>query len=175
MFGQKKRLAFLLALSLAWAGCGSDDGDDTPTGPVPTEADVLAVLNALGDGFGGIDLAQLFSGEAQVLEGVQGQLVITVSSWSFEQYSPDGSLVMDGLLTIAGLAPILVSGDLELSGSQQGPVEVNMTVDIGGGVENVVLGGTLKFNGVEFDVAEVLANAPQDDAAPADSTDSAQD
>ncbi len=76
---------------------------------------------------------------------------------------------MDGVLTLAGLTPILISGDLALSGDPQGTVKVNMTVDISEGVENLALGGTVNFNGVEFDVAEVLANAPPADAA-ADST-----
>ena len=173
MFARKKMLATLLAFSLLWAACGSDSSSDsTPTGPVPTEADVLSVLTSLANGFAGLDLAQFFSGEEQVVEGFEGQgsLVITVSSWTFAQYSPDGLVTMDGVLTLTGLTPILISGDLTLSGDPQGTVGVNMTVDISAGVENLALGGTVKFNGVEFDVAEVLANAPPVDAAPADST-----
>tara|TARA_Y100000588_G_scaffold225316_1_gene239232 strand:+ start:458 stop:838 length:381 start_codon:yes stop_codon:yes gene_type:complete len=126
-----------------------------------------------------LDLAQLFSGEEQIVEGFEGQgrLVITVSSWTFEQYSPDCMVTMDGVLTLAGLTPILITGDLDLSGTPEGTVEVNMSVDISEGVENLALGGTVKFNGVVFDVAEVMANAPPAADAPADTTagDSAQE
>ena len=125
-----------------------------------TQADNRAaasqILTAVGGTLGGLDFAQLLAGE-QVVEGEQGSVTIALPSWRFDQYSPEGQLVLDGELILDLLAqPIALQGELEVSGTHQGTMLVNMTIDLSEGMENPNLGGTLNFNGEEFEIAELL-------------------
>ena len=146
------------------SGCGDDGGSkkSNPADP-QTSADVLNVVSAMGTASQGIDLQQLFSSsEGQVIEGESGQLVITLTRWSFEEYSPDGAMVVNGELAIGVLTvPLTIAGQLQISGSQEALVEVDMTLDLSDD-ENPQLGGDITYNGVRFDVADLVASVGEE-------------
>ena len=86
-------------------------------------------------------------------------LRIAGTTWTFEGYSADGQLVIDGTLTVTA-SPITATGQLILSGSQEGTLEVDMAVDLSRGAP--VFSGSVILNGVEFDVAQLAAAAAAD-------------
>ena len=146
------RIGLVLAAIAALALARPDEGHAA----ADNRAAASEILTAVGGTFGDLDLAQLLAGE-QVIEGEQGSVTIALPSWRFDQYSPDGRLVLDGELILNLLAqPIALQGELEVSGTHQGTMLVNMTIDLSEGMENPNLGGTLNFNGEEFEIAELL-------------------
>ncbi len=105
----------LCGLLLGACGGGGDNGD-TGTGPdrEALREDALAVMGVLERSSEGLDLVQLFAGE-QVIEGESGRLVITIGAWTFDQYSPDGQVVIDGEAILNVLAqPIIMTGELQV-------------------------------------------------------------
>lgn len=147
--------------SLAWlltSAC-NDDKDkvqDTVTGPdmgteLPLDAAVLAELNSAVEKAIGL----LFVGGGTVPGADSGQIVVTGSTFSFEQYSPDGVFVLNGELVMDLLAaPITVKGDLSFAnGELEGPIVVDMTLDAS--TDPVTYGGTVTVAGEVIDVADV--------------------
>jgi hypothetical protein len=153
----------LVGITAILIGCG-DDGGSGGSNPVDpqTNADVLSVVSAMGAATEGIDAQQLFSSsERQVIEGESGQVVITLTKWSFEDYSPDGAIVINGELAIGVFsAPFTIDGELQISGTQEALVTVDMTLDLTD-AENPQLGGKIIYNGVRFEIADLLVNAEE--------------
>ena len=157
--------ASLMAITAFLIGCGDDGGNgkSNPADP-QTSTDALSVVSAMGSAAEGIDAQQLFSSsEGQVIEGESGQVVITLTMWSFEEYSPDGAMVVNGELAIGVIAvPFTIVGELQISGSQEALVEVDMTLDLSDS-ENPQLGGEVIYNGVRFDVVDLVAVASEEE------------
>jgi hypothetical protein len=157
--------ASLIAIAAFVIGCGDDGGSGRSNAVDPqTNADVLSVVSAMGAATEGIDTQQLFSSrEGQVIEGESGQVVITLTMWSFEDYSPDGVIVVNGELAIGVLtAPLTIQDELQISGAQEALVEVDMTLDLSD-AEDPQLGGKIIYNGVRFDVEDLLTVAGEAD------------
>lgn len=152
----KALLAWLLVPTLMLCGCGDDDS-------APTEPADTGELSAGAEFFEELTTpmnqaaALLFTGGGEVA-GERGKVVVTGSNLSFEAYSPDGETTIDGVLTINLLVqPVAVTGDLELAGEQTGTAEVNVTIDLTSSPP--VYGGTIVVDGVEYDVAVIVAEA----------------
>lgn len=148
-----KNLATALLLTGALlAGCGGKD--DKPT--APTETGIAAISKVLVATMRQAFLAALISDSTSVA-GTKGALQIIGDNWTFVGYSPDGKLTIDGMLVVeeAKYPEIPVKGTLELSGSQVGPLGVDMLVKANG--LEVTSTGTLTLGGTVYDVAELIA------------------
>jgi len=116
-----------------------------------------AIVVILRETFEGLDVSQVLGG-GQVIEGKRGSLEITITTVTFNSYSPDGQLIIDGELILRVLPPpITAKGELMLTGSQEGRMEIDLTVDIS--AEEPALGGTATFKGNEYEIAELLAES----------------
>ncbi len=150
---------WVLALATLFFACNdSDDGaaDDSVTGPdlgdeVSLDAAVVAEMNSAVEKA----IALLFVGGGTVEGAGGGQIVVTGSTFRFEQYSPDAVFFLDGQLTMDLLAsPITVKGDLAFRDAEsEGPIVVDMTIDAS--TDPVTYGGTIVINGVMIDVADL--------------------
>ena len=149
-----------------------DDEADKSVGPVDpaVRADAVEVMSVIVAA--DLDVGSLFTNpDGQTIEGVSGELVITAGSWKFNSYSPDGALVFDGELTVRFLSsPITMRGDLTISGSKEADVDVDMTIALVPDAEDpddldIDFGGTVTYNGVEFQVNDLLdASDPEEEA-----------
>jgi hypothetical protein len=159
-------LGVLIGFTVLASACNDDD--KSPTGPEATvEAAQLApVLKTLLDAFADISFTQLLTG-GQVIEGQQGTLTLTATQWTFDQYTSDGVIVLDGDIAVNLLAtPITLTGDLDLvSGNINGEVQVDFTADISG--EEPALGGSMTFNGITFTADQLAAAVAALEAASA--------
>ncbi|MBT3343641.1 MAG: hypothetical protein HN712_30055 [Gemmatimonadetes bacterium] len=152
-----RTLMFCLACAVGLAGCGDDDSkeDETPTGPdLSANQELLVEMqNALEKA-----VALIFTGGGSVPGAGGGQVVVEGTSFIFQEYSPDGELMIDGQLDLNILAsPVTLKGTIELTGSMEYPVIVDMTIDVR--QEPFLYGGTLTVDGEIYDVAELEEEA----------------
>ena len=155
-----------LAMALFLPGCGAEAGDaGGGTGPADLEprAEAIAVMGIIRESAVGIDFQELLvNAEGQTILGASGELVVTALRWEFNAFSPDGDLVFTGALNIGILnQPRTMQGELTISGGKEARVEVDMTIDgqPDEGNEGDIdfdFGGTITYNGSEFQVADVL-------------------
>ena len=134
------------------AGCG----DDAKQEPAPTARDFTAnqVLLAEMEVALGKSVALIFTGGGSVPGPGGGQVLVEGTSFIFQQYSPDGELVIDGQLDLNVLAsPVTLKGTIQLAGSMELEALVDMTINILD--EPMTYGGTLTVDGEVFDVAEL--------------------
>ena len=83
---------------------------------------------------------------------------IAGSEWTFQDYSPDGSLIINGTLNVdITQTPIPLTGTVTLSGSQEAEIVLDMAIAVEG--TELPATGTITIDGAEFNVAEVLAAA----------------
>ncbi len=159
----------MLICGVAFFGCLGGDDDETPTG-AGTEGDgeeapeeLTAFTGALvGDLISAFSAIILSGGDVTLTDSTGGgTLEIVGETWSFENYSPDGQVFIDGALTvIATQMPIPISGELTLTGAIEGEAIVDMEVSMQIGQDPpYVPAGTITFNGVTYDVTEMMANA----------------
>lgn len=148
----KKQAMTLLLTGALLAGCGGSD--DKPT--APAEADVAALSKVLVASMKQAFLASLIS-DTTAVPGIQGAVEIKGDNWNFVAYSPDGKLTIDGLLVVdeAKYPEIPIRGTLQLQGSQQGTLVVDMVVKVQG--LEITSTGTFVLNGETYDVAELIA------------------
>ena len=148
----------LVLATLLFACNDSDDGaaDDSVTGPdlgdaVSLDAAVVAEMNTAVEKAIGL----LFVGGGTVEGAGGGQIVVTGSTFRFEQYSPDAVFFLDGQQTMDLLvSPITVKGDLAFrDAAGAGPIVVDMTIDAS--TDPVTYGGTIAINGVVINVADL--------------------
>ena len=153
----------LWCAGLAMIGCGGDDGESGVDPESVDREDVVEIAQVLRASSGELDLVKLLTGGGeQIVEGEGGRVVMTLTKWTFEQYSPNGQLVVDGELVLNVLAqPITLKGVIQISGSQEGTAEFDMTVDLTD-PEEPVFGGTVTYNQVPFQVAELLAETGEE-------------
>jgi len=82
--------------------------------------------------------------------GVRGMLTVAGNTWTFADYSADRALLLDGQLqTESSPARLRVWGNLTLSGSQQGILSLDITLN----VTNGTFGGTVRVGDTEVPVA----------------------
>jgi hypothetical protein len=149
-----KKVALLLVGALLW-GCGGD-GEDAPT--APAEPDIAGVSRVLVAAMREAFVAALLSDSTSV-PGAKGAVEIRGNNWNFAGYSPDGELTIDGTLAVdeAKYPEIPIKGTLELTGSQEGTLVVDMLVKVQG--LEITSTGTFVLNGRTYDVAQLIAEA----------------
>ena len=134
------RLALLLLLL---GGCGKDSAV-APLSQEEVKAITHSLLPTLRDG-----LVATQAGGGQ-LQGVRGILTVAGTTWDFAGYSADGQILLDGQLqTESRPARLRVWGELALSGSQQGTLFLDITLN----VTNGTLGGVARVDEVEVPVS----------------------
>lgn len=162
-------LIALLVAGMAAAGCNDDEPPTTPTGPQdneqpgpgdnggntdPETARAAALYEELNQTMSGVIVLLLTPGGGTLDGAGGGQVVVEGTTLSFEDYSPDGETTMNGVIEIASGETLWnVTGTLVLSGESEGEVVVAMTL-------NPLTrdpGGTITFNGTEYDVAALAA------------------
>ena len=159
----KRLIAGLLVCGLALVGCGGDDDEDSPTGSEPQEGgqpeEVAAFTGALMDNMTTAFFAAIM-GDTTLADGSgTGTLEIEGSTWTFRNYSSDGLLIINGVLTVMMDAlPIAISGELALTGPLEGAVVVDMEVTLLFGQEPpLAVTGSITFDGEVYDVAALMA------------------
>lgn len=146
----------VLAPALVLAGCGDDD--DSPTGPEDNGelSEGAALFQELGATLNQA-AALLFTGGGEI-QGEQGTVVVVGSTLTFNSYSPDSEVVIDGQLEINLLVqPVAVTGQLELTGEPSGTADVNVTIDLA--TSPPTYGGTIVLDGEVYDVVVIVAEA----------------
>ncbi len=147
-------LAILLCLGLL-ASCGDDDGNKTPASPGGETGDAELSDEEAAAVFG--DLQESLAPVAGLLllgsgtdEGDQGTATVADDKLTFENYSPDGELIIDGELAITrGRTTLTLKGTVDLSGTYEGEVEVDLT--IGASIPPTYT-GTMTLEGVAYDI-----------------------
>jgi len=150
-------LVLLLVPVLVLWGCG-DDGDG-PTEPEGSSEELSVAAEFFSELSSSMTEAAglMFAGGGTVA-GEQGAVVVTGSTVSFDGYSPDGEVIIEGDLQVDLLVqPVAVTGQLELTGEPGGTADVNVTIDLTS--TPIAYGGTITLDGVEYDVAEIVAEA----------------
>ena len=111
------------------------------------QAIATSLLPTLRDG-----LVATQAGGGQV-QGMRGVLTVTGTTWDFAGYSTDGALFVAGpLQTESRPARLRVWGELTLSGSQQGTLSLDLTLN----VTNGTFGGTARIGQTETQVSARL-------------------
>ena len=86
-----------------------------------------------------------------------GTVVLAGSNWTLQDYSPDGSLIINGSLVVdMTLFPAVpISGELTISGSIESTVVLDLLLDL----ETAALIGMITIDGENFDMADIIAAA----------------
>ena len=145
--------------------CGDDD-ESTPVGselePEIITGEITPVIvglyGTLVSSFQNIFFAALIPGTTSVLGEGGGIVEIAGNDWTFQDYSPDGALIVNGAINV-GLdqTPIPLTGNVTLSGSHEAELILNMELSVN--ADGLSTTGTITINGAEFDVAELSAAA----------------
>jgi acetylornithine deacetylase/succinyl-diaminopimelate desuccinylase-like protein len=103
-------------------------------------------------------VALIFTGGGAVQGAGGGQVLVEGTSFIFQDYSPDGELIIGGQLDMELLAsPVTLKGTIQLSGSMEFEVVVDMTIDVT--QDPFTYGGTLTVDEEVFDVTELQEEA----------------
>ncbi|MDE2704561.1 MAG: hypothetical protein OXI35_05790, partial [Gemmatimonadota bacterium] len=149
-----------LALDLSGAA-----GSGTGTGNMPVEEsqltpEIIALYGTLVTTFTDIFSAALVPGMTSVPGEGGGSVEIAGNDWTFQDYSPDGALVINGTLNIGiDQTSIPLTGTVTFSGSQEAELELNIEFAVG--TDGLSATGTITINGAEFDVAEISEAASE--------------
>ncbi len=132
---------------------GMDDGVDGVITP-----DILILTNALIGYFQDALLVALISDETTIDGASGGTLAIAGNEWVLTDYSPDGTLVLNGTLNVGEdqLPSIPVTGEITASGVFNGTVSLDLLVDVSGSEPSVT--GTITV-GVPYDIVDIIAAA----------------
>ena len=162
---RKRNKAAILALcgALVWAACGDDD-DSAPTEPEPEPTpeltpEIVALSGTLVASFRDAFAVALISDEAEVPGTGGGTLTIAGNTWTLQDYSPDGALIINGTLDVAKdqFPQVPVVGTVETTGSSENTIALDIVVDASGA--ELVTTGTITIDGAAFDIAEIVAAA----------------
>ena len=116
--------------------------------------EIIALYGTLVTTFADIFFAALIPGTTSV-PGEGGSVEIVGNDWTFQDYSPDGALVINGTLNIGiDQTSIPLTGTVTFSGSQEAELELDIEFSIGAD-GTLSATGTITINGAEFDVAEI--------------------
>ena len=137
----------LLVIGLFIVGCDSDK----PMRMQTSEPEAANLLQALPVTFQwGIVAAQ--AGEGFLL-GVSGKFSVVGDRWLFDRYSPEGEVLIDGELTVdAEQQPMVIRGELDLSGALSGVLFIDLSYNSSNGVFD----GAITVDGVHVAVSERL-------------------
>ena len=163
-----KITALVLCSALVLAACGDDD-EATPVEPEPAAAEltpeIVALYGAVVGTFQDIFFAVLVGTTTVAGEG-GGTVEIAGYDWTFQDFSADGELIVNGALQVGiDQTPIPLTGTVSLSGTQEAELVLDMQLSVGD--EGLSAVGTITIDGAEFDVAEVSAAADAAAAAAA--------
>jgi len=87
------------------------------------------------------------------LQGISGKFSVVGDWWRFEGYSPEGEVFIDGELTVdATQQPMVIRGELDLSGMLSGMLFIDLSYNSSNGVFD----GTITVDGVHVAVSERL-------------------
>jgi len=147
-----KYLTPLLAMGALVVACGGDD--ESPTEPVDGEmSDAAVMFRDLNTSISGA--MGLMLGGGGTLEGVEGEVVVSGTTFTLNEYSPNGEIVLNGELTINILAtPVTIDGEVVVTGAMEGDAEVHMTVDTS--TLPYTYGGTVKLDDELYQVADLV-------------------
>lgn len=144
----------VLAAMLILGGCLGDSADEPEdnTGTGPVSSDLTAVAELLMTSMQQAFFASLIA-DPTTVPGKSGVLEIAGDTWTFRDYSPDGSLVMNGILTVekSKYPTIPAKGSLTLTGFQTGILVVDIVVSVQG-VE-LETGGTITLGDQVWDMS----------------------
>ncbi|MBI92600.1 MAG: hypothetical protein CME05_05230 [Gemmatimonadaceae bacterium] len=155
-----KMITFSLALCLAVViiGCGDDAKKEEEPAPTAPDLTANAVLLEEMEQALANSVALIFTGGGSVQGAGGGQVLVEVTSFIFQDYSPDGELIIGGQLDMELLAsPVTLKGTIQLSGSMDFEVVVDMTIDVT--QDPFTYGGTLTVDEEVFDVTELQEEA----------------
>lgn len=150
-----------LAGALVVAGCGGDDDDDAgPTGPSgPGEAVSAENVAEVQTAVTGAISSAAAKGPGTHAGAVSGEVTVAIAvgkpvqagvtlELDFDNYSDDGELYLDGDLAYSAGTTVSIVGDLELSGTYDGELVMDLAVSSSGQAT-----GTISVDGVAIDVA----------------------
>ncbi|MDE2811364.1 MAG: spondin domain-containing protein [Gemmatimonadota bacterium] len=142
---------------------GDMDGDasDGQTGlDIVITPDVLFLTNALISYFQDALLVALTSNEATLDGASGGTLAIAGNEWVLTDYSPDGTLVLNGTLNVGEdqIPSIPITGEIAASGAFNGTVSLDLLVDVSTAKPSAT--GTI-IVGVPYDINDLLAAAEE--------------
>ena len=98
--------------------------------------------------------------EAVPVDGIGGGTVVLAgSNWTMQDYSPDGSLIINGSLVVDMMQfpAVPISGELTTSGSIESTVVFDLLFDL----ESAALIGMITIDGADFDMADIIAAAEE--------------
>ena len=165
-----KTTALVLCSALVLAACGDDDeaAPVEPEQPAAAEItpEIIGLYGTVVGTFQDIFFAVLIPGTTSVAGEGGGSVEISGNDWTFQDFSPDGALIVNGAINVGiDQTPIPLTGTVTLSGSQEAELMLDMQLSVDADGLSAV--GTLTINGAEFDVAEVSAAAAAAAAAAA--------
>jgi hypothetical protein len=137
----------------------ADDTSDGQTGiDIVITPEVLFLTNALISYFQDALLVALTSDEATLDGAGGGTLTISGNEWVLTDYSPDGTLVLNGVLNVGEdqLPMVPITGTLAVSGATDTTVSLDLLVDLSGAEPSAT--GTLTV-GVPYDISDIIAAA----------------
>ena len=165
-----KTTALVLCSALVLAACGDDESASVDPEPEPMAEitpTIVALYGTLVTSFQNVFFAVLIPGTTSVAGEGGGSVEIAGSEWMLQDYSPDGSLLINGTLNIdMTQMPIPLTGTVTLSGSQEAEIMLDMAIAVEG--TELSATGAITIDGAEFDVAEVSAAAAAAVAAAAE-------
>ena len=131
-----KTTALVLCGALVLAACGDDD-EAAPVEPEPEPVaeitpEIIGLYGTLVSSFQTVFFAVLVGTESVPGEG-GGSVEIAGNEWTLQDYSPDGALIINGVLNIdITQTPIPLTGTVILSGSQEAEVVLDMAIAVEG-------------------------------------------
>lgn len=138
----------MLTIGLWIASCSND----TPTQPSePSEFGAADLVQSLAFTIQqGIIAAQAGQG---TVAGVSGEFKVVDMQWIFARYSPAGEVFIDGEMTVdAARRPMVMRGELDLSGSLSGVLKIDLAYNLSNGVFD----GTITVGSVPVAMSERL-------------------
>ena len=143
--------SLVLDLSGVESGGGGSGTGNMPEGDSQLTPEIL--YDTLISNFLSISLAVLVGATSVTGEG--GSVEIEGNDWTFQDYSPDGALVINGTLNVGiDQTPIPLTGTVIFSGSQEAELVLDMLIMVG--ADGLSATGTMTIDGAEFDVAEII-------------------
>ena len=135
-------------------------GDGTGTGNMPGSESQLTpeiLYDTLIFNFQNIFFSVLVGTTSVPGEG-GGSVEIAGNDWTFQDYSPDGALVINGILNVGiDQTPILLTGTVTLSGAQEAELVLNLLITVG--ADGLSFTETMTIDGAGFDITEIIEAA----------------
>ena len=160
-----KYLLPLLAMGALFVACGDDDSgsptgleDDTESPGAPADSSLSQAATMFRDLNASISQAMLLmcDPDGGVLEGEQGSVEVVGTTFTLIGYSPNGEIVLDGVLTF-DMATAGIDGTMTATGAFEGEIEIHITVDLS--TSPPTYGGTVKLGDELYEVADLVEEA----------------